>query len=121
MPKAPQRRLRRYFETPPRELVPLEEEKPAQLHTPQHSAVIAILYFCQQQKIPCKLEEIEEVFGYPTSTSSDVAASGRCRRLQNHNTEPDTCGALRQLKNSDVNAIVDYIVKAPFEEKGDPW
>jgi transposase len=76
------RRLRHRFDTPPRELV----ESQPQLHTPQRSAIIGVLYFCEQKSIPCNLLDIQSVFGIAKSTANDVVASGRCRRLKNADT-----------------------------------
>jgi transposase len=73
------RRLRFRFNTPPRELV----ESLPQLHTPQRSAILGVLYFCEKKAIPCNLLDIQSVFGIAKSTAHGVVASGRCRRLKN--------------------------------------
>lgn len=117
----PQRRKRRRFSTPP-PVVATEEfasHQQAQLETPQRSAVLSTLYFCEVKGIACNLAEIREVFNIPESTASNIIKSKRAQRLQNAD-EPNTRGALRELTNSDANAIATYINEAPFKEKGDP-
>lgn len=119
MPKA--RRLRKRFTTPPRELVPEEEDKLPQLSTPQRSAIFAVFYFCEQQKLPCNYESFSSVFNIPKTTQSRVLVSGRCRRAQHHDSIPDPRGRERILTHADALAISDYIVQAPFDEKDDTW
>jgi hypothetical protein len=68
----------------------------------------------------CTLKHIEEVFNVPTTTSSNIIASKRARRLE-HSDEPDVRGRPRKLTNQDANSIATYIDEAPFEEKGDSW
>ncbi|KAF2242068.1 hypothetical protein BU26DRAFT_164629 [Trematosphaeria pertusa] len=117
-----QRRKKRRFLTPPPVLATDEylSHQQAQLETPQRSAVLSTLYFCEVKGIPCNLSEIREVFKVPESTSTDILSLKRARRLQNSD-EPNTRGNLRELTNSDVNAIATYIDNAPFKEKGDLW
>ncbi|KAF2621990.1 hypothetical protein BU25DRAFT_219956 [Macroventuria anomochaeta] len=114
------KRLRHRFNTPPRELVLLEEDKPAQLHTPQRSAIISSLYFCEQTGYPASREDIHKVFGYAERTVTNIIATGRCCRLENADL-PDTRGGPRLMTNSDANAIASYLDNCPFEEKGLPW
>lgn len=115
-------RKRRFFTTPPPDLVLPDDakERAPQLQTPQRSAVLAVLYFYQEESIYCPLSRVRKVFNIPKSIASDIVRSKRARRLQNSDL-PDTRGALRELTNADANAIADYINQAEFEEKGETW
>lgn len=94
----------------------------AQLETPQRSAILSVLYFCEKKELPCSYKDLHEAFGFSiaTNVTSSIVKNKRARRLQNSD-DPDNRGALRELTNSDANAIATYIDEALFEEKGDPW
>jgi hypothetical protein len=93
----------------------------AQLKTPKRAAIFSVFYFCQQQHLPCTLEQVKETFGIPTTTSARVLRSKRCRRFQNSRDQEDPQGLPRQLTAADATAIALYIRQAPFNEKGDSW
>lgn len=107
------------FNTPPPIVAPEGSHQQEQLKTPQRSAVLAILYFCEKEGIHCPLQKLDEHLNIPVATSHQVVASNRPRQLQNSN-DPDTRGAPQKLTNSDANAIATYINQSPFKEKGDP-
>ncbi|KAJ5029043.1 hypothetical protein J3E73DRAFT_429693, partial [Bipolaris maydis] len=96
------------------------EDAPPQLDTPRRAASIAIIYYCQEQKLPCSFKRTSTVFGIPKSTTSDVVATHRCRRLQ-HSDHHDPHGHPPRFTTSDAEAITTYIRDAPFHEKSDPW
>ncbi|KAF2175018.1 hypothetical protein K469DRAFT_768181, partial [Zopfia rhizophila CBS 207.26] len=99
---------------------PPEKDPFEHLETPQRSAVLAVLYFCDKEDLYCPLNKIAEIFNIHESTASDILRSKRAQRL--HNSDgPDTRGRPRQLTNSDANAIASYIDECLFEEKGDHW
>ena len=103
------RRLRTIITTPPRTLFPAEEDQPFQLETPQRSVIHSVVWFYQCKKIRCKLDDIDDVFDIPTSTSSNVIASKRCWRVQNSEITLDHRGNPRLLTTSDAIAIDSYI------------
>ncbi|EUC27749.1 hypothetical protein COCCADRAFT_45533, partial [Bipolaris zeicola 26-R-13] len=110
--------------TPPLELQP-PTEQPApgtrpQLETPKRSAIFAVLYYCEQQSLPCNLQSISTVFEILHSTVHDVYSSRRCRRLQNSN-EVDSRLPLREISRSDTNAIATFLDRATLEQKSLPW
>lgn len=105
--------------TPPRELIKTDDAPP-QLDTPRRSAILALVYFNQEENQPCSLQRISTVFGIHPSTISRVVASGRCRQLQ-HSDAPDTRGRPRGITNADAEAISTYIRDAPFDEKSFSW
>lgn len=105
--------------TPPQELIKNDDASP-QLETPRRAAILSVLYYCQEKKLPCSLQSISTVFNIHPSTVSRVVASRRCRRLQ-HSDEHDPRGRPRRLTVSDAAAISTYIEQAPFHEKSDSW
>jgi len=112
------RRLRSRFTTPPRDLIPPEGQTTPQLTTPMRSAIFAVTYYCEQRRIPCSLKDVHEVFGYSSSTASDVLKSKRCRRLQ-HTDILDPRGRRKPPVNAAGNlngAPVDNQNITPHEE-----
>jgi len=78
-------RMRKRFEGTPPPVVVSPDSHLQDLETPQRSAIFAVLYYCEKKAIHCKLQDLQDVFNIPTSTSSDVLASRRARRLLHAN------------------------------------
>ena len=74
-------RMRKRFEGTPPPVVVSPNSHLQDLETPQRSAIFAVLYYCEKKAIHCKLQDLQDVFNIPTSTSSNVLASRRARRL----------------------------------------
>ena len=110
---------KRFKGTPPPVVAPPGSQL-QQLETPQRSVIFAVLYYCEKKAIHCTLQDLQETFGIPTSTSSRVLASGRARRLE-HSDQIDMRGRPRLFTNQDARTTGDYIEEAPFKEKGDTW
>jgi len=102
-----QQRMRKRFEGTPPPVVAPPGSQLQQLETPQRSAIFAVLYYCEKKGIHCTLQDLQDTFNIPISTSSRVLASRRARRLGDSD-QIETRGR-------------DYIEEAPFEEKGDTW
>jgi arginine utilization protein RocB len=115
----PPRRLRYRFSTPPPVTLTDEQKNESfQLQTPQRSAILSILYYYEKKGIPYNYKDLNEVFGFSTTTCGTIVKSNRARRIA-HSDEPDTRGTLRELTNSDANAIATYINEAEFDEKAE--
>lgn len=113
------RRFIQHFTTPPPVYQP-DEANQKHLHTPQRSAVLGVLHFCDVLRIPCSFDDIQRVLNIPPSTARDVVKSREPRTLK-HSDAPDTRGRPRQLTGADAHAIVDYLDHCEFEKKAETW
>lgn len=117
--KKVQKRFIRHFSTPPPVFQP-EGAAYKHLQTPQRSAILGVLHFCDVLGIPCSLKDVQRAFNTPISTAQRVAKSKQPRTLL-HSDAPDLRGAQRQLTGAEAWAIVDYIDHCSFEEKTETW
>ncbi|UPX20419.1 uncharacterized protein EKO05_0010651 [Ascochyta rabiei] len=113
------RRFHQHFNTPPPVYVS-DEASQQHLHTPQRSAILGILHFCDVHHIPCSFKDIKAALNIPHLTAYEVAQSKEPRTLH-HSNHSDAQGAPRQLTGANAHAIVDYLDHCQFEKKAETW
>lgn len=106
--------------TPPQEL--MFAAKNSHLRTPCRSAVLAVVYFCQQNDIRINAKDLKETFGYAERSIKRILETNQARTFHNIvDNGPDPRGPNPVFTKAELSKCGDYLDNCSFDEATKPW
>jgi hypothetical protein len=106
--------------TPPKDLFYTQAK--SHLRTPSRCAVLGVVYYCQQKKLPVNASDLSETFGISERSIKRVLEHNQCRSLHNiEDSGPDPRGTHPVFTKEELSKCGDYLDNCSFEEATEPW